>query len=79
MVSKYRSVLAVPGAARLFATALVARLPQGMALQNLRGEHAQLGLLGAIDHIRVVFAAPEERGIRVALAREIAEFVAVFL
>src|SRR5437763_12788554 len=31
MVSKYRSVLAVPGAARLFATALVARLPQGMA------------------------------------------------
>jgi MFS family permease len=31
MLSKYRSVLSVPGAARLFATALVARLPQGMA------------------------------------------------
>jgi MFS family permease len=31
MVSKYRSVLSVPGATRLFATAVVARLPQGMA------------------------------------------------
>ncbi|MBV8998892.1 MAG: MFS transporter [Solirubrobacterales bacterium] len=31
MASKYRSVLSVPGAPRLFATALVARLPQGMA------------------------------------------------
>ena len=31
MLSKYRSVVSVPGAARLFATALVARLPQGMA------------------------------------------------
>jgi len=31
MVSQYRSVLSVPGAARLFATALLARLPQGMA------------------------------------------------
>jgi MFS family permease len=31
MVSKYRSVLSLPGAQRLFATALVARLPQGMA------------------------------------------------
>jgi MFS family permease len=31
MISKYRSVLSVPAAARLFATALVARLPQGMA------------------------------------------------
>jgi MFS family permease len=31
MVSKYRSVLSVPGATRLFASALVARLPQGMA------------------------------------------------
>ena len=31
MLAKYRSVLSVPGAARLFATALVARLPQGMA------------------------------------------------
>src|SRR5919108_6205951 len=31
MLSKYRSVLSVPGAARLFATALVARMPQGMA------------------------------------------------
>ena len=30
MAAKYRSVLAVPGAPRLFATALVARLPQGM-------------------------------------------------
>lgn len=31
MASKYRSVLSVPGSPRLFATALVARLPQGMA------------------------------------------------
>ena len=31
MLAKYRSVLALPGAARLFASALVARLPQGMA------------------------------------------------
>src|ERR1700744_3810812 len=31
MFSKYRSILAYPGAARLFASALVARLPQGMA------------------------------------------------
>ncbi len=31
MVSSYQSVLSRPGAARLFATALVARLPQGMA------------------------------------------------
>lgn len=31
MLSKYRSVLASPGAARLFASGLVARLPQGMA------------------------------------------------
>ena len=31
MVSQYRTVLAVPGAARLFATALLARLSQGMA------------------------------------------------
>ena len=31
MVSKYRSVLSAPGASRLFASALVARLPQGMS------------------------------------------------
>lgn len=31
MLSKYRSVLSLPGALLLFATALVARLPQGMA------------------------------------------------
>jgi MFS family permease len=31
MVSKYRAVLSAPGAARLFASALVARLPQGMS------------------------------------------------
>lgn len=31
MVSSYRSLLSTPGAAGLFATALVARLPQGMA------------------------------------------------
>lgn len=31
MLLKYRSVLSAPGAARLFATALVARMPQGMA------------------------------------------------
>ena len=31
MVSSYRSVLSMPGAPGLFATALVARLPQGMA------------------------------------------------
>jgi MFS family permease len=31
MLAKYRSVLSLPGAPRLFASALVARLPQGMA------------------------------------------------
>jgi MFS family permease len=31
MVAKYRSVLTVPGARRLFASALVGRLPQGMS------------------------------------------------
>jgi MFS family permease len=31
MLSRYRSVLGVPGCARVFATALVARLPQGMS------------------------------------------------
>ena len=31
MLSKYRSVLSVPGSARLFASALVGRLPQGMS------------------------------------------------
>lgn len=31
MLSKYRSVLSVPGASRLFASALVGRLPQGMS------------------------------------------------
>jgi MFS family permease len=31
MVAKYRSVLAVPGCARVFATALIGRLPQGMS------------------------------------------------
>jgi MFS family permease len=31
MVSRYRSVIAVPGCARVFATALLARLPQGMS------------------------------------------------
>ena len=31
MVSKYRSVLSVPGSSRLFASALLARLPQGMS------------------------------------------------
>ncbi len=31
MVSKYRSVLSVPGSSRMFASALVARLPQGMS------------------------------------------------
>jgi MFS family permease len=31
MISKYRRVLSVPGAARLFGSALVARVPQGMS------------------------------------------------
>jgi MFS family permease len=31
MLSKYQTVLSVPGAARLFASALAARMPQGMA------------------------------------------------
>ncbi|MGI8714512.1 MAG: MFS transporter, partial [Solirubrobacteraceae bacterium] len=31
MVAKYRSVLGIPGCARVFATALVGRLPQGMS------------------------------------------------
>jgi MFS family permease len=31
MVAKYRSVLSIPGCARVFATALVGRLPQGMS------------------------------------------------
>ena len=31
MVAKYRTVLSLPGAPRLFASALVGRLPQGMS------------------------------------------------
>src|SRR5579884_3524989 len=31
MVSRYREVLSLPGATRVFASALVARLPQGMS------------------------------------------------
>jgi MFS family permease len=31
MVAKYRSVLSIPGCARVFATALIGRLPQGMS------------------------------------------------
>ena len=30
MVDRYRSVLAAPGCARVFGTALIGRLPQGM-------------------------------------------------
>ena len=32
MVAKYRSVLSIPGCARVFTTALIGRLPQGMSL-----------------------------------------------
>ena len=31
MVAKYRSVLSAPGCARVFVTALIGRLPQGMS------------------------------------------------
>jgi hypothetical protein len=31
MVAKYRSVLSIPGCARVFTTALIGRLPQGMS------------------------------------------------
>src|SRR6202042_3836837 len=51
MVSKYRAVLSAPGAARLFASALVARLPQGMSslailllVRSTTGSYAAAGV-----------------------------------
>ena len=51
MTSRYQSVLSTPGATRLFATALVARLPQGMSplavlllVRGATGSYAAAGL-----------------------------------
>ncbi len=37
------------------------RAAQDVVTENLQGDGAQLGFLGAVDHIREVFAAPEHR------------------
>ena len=65
MLAKYRSVLSVPGAARLFVTALVARLPQGMAplavLLLVRGathSYAIAGLAVGADAFATAACAP---------------------
>ena len=65
MLAKYRSVLSVPGAARLFATALVARLPQGMAplavLLLVRGathSYAAAGLAVGASALATAACAP---------------------
>lgn len=57
MVARYRSVLSVPGCARLLATALIARLPQGMTslgilllVRTHTGSYAAAGIaVGAYD------------------------------
>jgi MFS family permease len=57
MVARYRSVLSVPGCARLLATALIARLPQGMTslailllVRSHTGSYAAAGIaVGAYD------------------------------
>src|SRR5450631_3056946 len=50
MVQRYRAVLAAPGCARVFATALLARLPQGMSslsiLLLVRGSTASYAAAG---------------------------------
>jgi MFS family permease len=57
MVARYRSVLSVPGCARVLATALIARLPQGMTslgilllVRSHTGSYAAAGVaVGAYD------------------------------
>ena len=57
MVARYRSVLSVPGCARVMATALIARLPQGMTslailllIRTHTGSYAAAGIaVGAYD------------------------------
>src|ERR1700729_3258795 len=57
MVARYRSVLSVPGCARLLGTALIARLPQGMTslailllVRAHTGSYAAAGVaVGAYD------------------------------
>jgi hypothetical protein len=57
MIARYRSVLTVPGCARVMATALVARLPQGMTslgilllIRTHTGSYAAAGIaVGAYD------------------------------
>src|ERR1700749_4929296 len=57
MVARYRSVLSVPGCGRVLATALIARLPQGMTSLGIlllirahTGSYAAAGIaVGAYD------------------------------
>jgi MFS family permease len=65
MLPRYRSVLATPGAARVFASALVARLPQGMAplavLLLVRGathSYAVAGLAVGAEALATAGCAP---------------------
>ncbi len=65
MPDRYRSVLAVPGCARLFATALVARLPQGMLslaiillVRGATGSYAAAGLAVGADALASAACAP---------------------
>ena len=65
MLSKYRSVLSLPGATRVYATALAARLPQGMAalavLLLVRGathSYAAAGLAVGASALATAACAP---------------------
>ncbi len=65
MVSGYRNVLAAPGCARMFATALLARLPQGMSslailllVHSRTGSYAAAGIAVGANAFASAAAAP---------------------
>ncbi len=69
MVERYRSVLAAPGCARVFGTALLGRLPQGMAslailllVRSRTGSYAAAGMaVGAFALATAAFAPVQGR------------------
>ena len=74
MVSKYRSVLSVPGATRLFASALVARLPQGMSIAGDPAARARHDALVCRRRRRRRRVCARDRGLRTALGRLVDHF-----
>jgi MFS family permease len=83
MVERYRSVLAAPGCARLFATALLGRLPQGMdslaillLVRTHTGSYAAAGAaVGAYAFASAAFAPVQGRLVdRFGRARVLAPF-----